>query len=233
MSRSETITKSQADRIGEAFRRGELTADLIERLSRYREQLVHEAQAASDSIRTLTLYPVTPREGKSTPSIVAKLRRQSISLSRMQDIVGCRIVVDTVIEQEALGFRISARFRDARISDRRVQPSYGYRALHFILRWRDAPYEVQVRTRLQHAWAQAVERLSDRVLPGLKYGEVDEGAAQHVQDLSDLIRKIETFEAKLFDDRDSSDVQRHAAEIQGVRSNVLALLKQLEDVSAS
>jgi hypothetical protein len=56
-----TFTRSQADKIGEALRHGEMTADLIARLSSYREQLVREAKAASDTIRLLTLYPVTPR----------------------------------------------------------------------------------------------------------------------------------------------------------------------------
>lgn len=124
MSQGEVISKSRADRLGEELRHGQITADLIERLSAYREQLVLGAKGASEAIRELTPNAVTPREGKSTGSIVAKLRRQPIALSRMQDIVGCRIIVNTVVEQDDLARRIAIRFPDARLIDRRIKPSY-------------------------------------------------------------------------------------------------------------
>src|ERR1700681_2659250 len=102
MEPDEAISRSRADKIGDELRHGAVTVDLLERLSAYREQVVQNSTGAADMLRGLTLYPLTPREGKSTQSIVAKLRRQPIALSRMQDIVGCRIVVDTIVEQEAL-----------------------------------------------------------------------------------------------------------------------------------
>src|ERR1700737_5657700 len=98
MSPGEVISKSQADKLGEELRHGEITAALIERLSTYRERLVLNTKGASEAIRELTSHPVTPREGKSTGAIVAELRRQPIALSRMQDIAGCRIIVSTATE---------------------------------------------------------------------------------------------------------------------------------------
>jgi ppGpp synthetase/RelA/SpoT-type nucleotidyltranferase len=226
----EALSKSQADKIGEDLRHGEMTAQLIERLSGYRNQLVENAGTAADVIRSLTLYPVTPREGKSTGSIVAKLRRQPVALSRMQDIVGCRIVVDTIVEQDALALRIATRFHDARIVDRRAEPSFGYRAVHLILRWNSHPYEVQVRTRLQHAWAQTVERLSDRLYPNLKYGEGPDDIRESIQRTAASIAEIELMETKLFHDRTDPDYHETAATLTFLRS---AIINQLDRIVAS
>jgi putative GTP pyrophosphokinase len=200
MSHGEVISKSRADRLGEELRHGEITADLIERLSAYREQLVLGAKGASEAIRELSDHPVTPREGKSTGSIVAKLRRQPIALSRMQDIVGCRIIVNTVVDQDDLARRLALRFSGARLIDRRLKPSYGYRAVHFVIRWSDSPYEVQVRTKLQHAWAEVVERLSDRAVPDLKYGKFDGSVSAYVLALSRVIQEVELVERQTADD---------------------------------
>ncbi|HEY0380963.1 MAG TPA: RelA/SpoT domain-containing protein [Candidatus Elarobacter sp.] len=224
----EVISKSQADRLGEELRHGEITADRIERLSAYREQLVRNARSAAEAIRAQTLYPVTPREGKSTGSIVAKLRRQPIALSRMQDIVGCRVIVDTAVEQNALVMRIQTRFPEARLTDRRIEPSYGYRAVHFIVAWEGKPYEIQLRTRLQHAWAQTVERLSDNKYPDLKYGK-DYGQLSTVlvEGHSDLIRKVEEVELRVFQNRSRDSVQGDNAELGQIRSLVLEMLENL------
>jgi hypothetical protein len=83
-----SVSKSQADKIGKALRHGDVTADLIERLSAYREQLVRNARGAAEAVRDLTMCPVTPREGKSTGSIVAKLKRQPIALPEYKTSLG-------------------------------------------------------------------------------------------------------------------------------------------------
>lgn len=223
-----TISRSQADKLGEALRHGEITADLIVRLSAYREQLVRGAKDAAEAIRTLTLYPVTPREGKSTQSIVAKLRRQTIALSRMQDIVGCRIVVDTIVEQEALAARIAGRFSDARLVDRRVEPTFGYRAVHFILNWHHFPYEVQLRSRSQHAWAQTVERLSDRIYRDLKYGKGPEHVMANFLSVSKSIEQLEHIEMEVFRDPDQAMDAEIIAEIAFLRSAIMQRIGSID-----
>ena len=224
----DAISKSQADRLGDELRHGEITADRIERLSAYREQLVRNARSAAEAIRAQTLYPVTPREGKSTGSIVAKLRRQPIALSRMQDIVGCRVIVDTAIEQEALVMRIRARFPQARLTDRRVEPSHGYRAVHFIVAWEGKPYEIQIRTRLQHAWAQTVERLSDNQYPELKYGKsYGKLSTVLIEGHSGLINELEDAELLVFQNRAKDSVQGGNAALGQIRGQVLEMLDDL------
>src|SRR5436305_13940484 len=70
----------------------------------------------------------TGRQIKTTESIVAKLRRQKIRLSRMQDIAGCRVTVANAASQEQAAQELSAAFDNSKIIDRRKQPSHGYRS---------------------------------------------------------------------------------------------------------
>jgi hypothetical protein len=55
--------------------------------------------------------------------------------------------------------------------DRRSKPSYGYRAVHVIPSITGKPVEIQLRTQLQHLWAELSETLAFRFYVGLKYGE--------------------------------------------------------------
>jgi hypothetical protein len=97
MKSRDPISRTQADALGKSLRHDDLTEALLARLSAYRDQVVNATAGAVEPLRMLTGYAVTPRDGKSTASIVGKLRRQTTSLSRMQDLVGCRIVVDAHI----------------------------------------------------------------------------------------------------------------------------------------
>jgi putative GTP pyrophosphokinase len=223
------ISRAQANKLGQALRHDDLTEELLIRLNAYRDQVVNATGDAVDALRVLTGYAVNPRDGKSTASIVAKLRRQAIALSRMQDVVGCRVVVDTIVEQEALRLRVAVRFPDAELVDRRNDPSHGYRAVHFIVSWQGQPYEIQIRSRLQHAWAQAVERLSDTQAPGLKYGMGPQELLNVVAMLSDLIANFETFELGMFASRDdrSDEAGNTAASLERVRTDTNALFALL------
>ena len=106
---------------------------------------------------------------KRTPSIVAKLKKMpTLKLPSMQDIGGIRAVVRDLAAVRAL----EAEFRQpaatlalARHDDYIADPKpSGYRSLHLIYRNGEQPpgdgtfqFELQIRTRLQHAWATAVE----------------------------------------------------------------------------
>ncbi|OLC76990.1 MAG: hypothetical protein AUH72_18160 [Acidobacteria bacterium 13_1_40CM_4_65_8] len=111
----------------------------------------------------------TGRPAKSTTSVIEKLQRETIRLSQMQDIAGCRLVVRNVVEQNGLLTRLKSMFPECTVVDRRQRPSHSYRAVHVIVQIDDTPLEIQVRSKLQHVWAEVSEKLSD-VVPGLKYG---------------------------------------------------------------
>ncbi len=124
----------------------------LRQLDEYRRCFGDAYQEVVQRLRHLGELP-TGRPAKSTPSIVEKLRRESILLSQMQDIAGCMVVVDDTRAQRALVSKILREFSDATTVDRTEDPSHGYRAFHIIVRVHGSPIEIQVRTSLQHLWA--------------------------------------------------------------------------------
>jgi hypothetical protein len=117
---------------------------------------------------------------KRLSSIDAKLRRFSgMRLAQMQDIGGCRAVVENIRRLERL-VRLYERGRSKNPTRRHEfvkekdyinnRKSDGYRSIHLVYRYRSAAkkhaiynglkIEIQLRSRLQHAWATAVETVS-------------------------------------------------------------------------
>lgn len=144
--------------------------------------------AVTAQLRT-TFLEFTPRPTKTLYSTRAKMLRGSTALSQMQDIVGCRIVVDTAKHQESAADDLLRIFPDAKLADLTSRES-GYRAVHILLKHPPFNYEIQLRTDLQNTWAQLSEKLSDRI-PEVKYG----GGPQRIRDFLDgLSKEIADFE---------------------------------------
>lgn len=119
---------------------------------------------------------------KTTLSTLSKLRRfPRMQLARMQDLGGCRAVVHTVDQVRELRdahLALDSRHRLIRDIDYigRPKPS-GYRGVHLVYRYRSDDafngllIEVQMRSRLQHAWATAVETVGAFLEHALKFSE--------------------------------------------------------------
>ena len=118
---------------------------------------------------------------KRIPSIIDKLDREpSMSLARMQDIGGCRSVVNGITETRRLVESLKAsRMKHIlrREADYIASPKdSGYRGIHLIYRYnsdRNEIYnklqvEVQIRSAVQHAWATAVETMGTFLKSSLK-----------------------------------------------------------------
>jgi len=140
---------------------------------------------------------VTGRPAKSTASIIEKLRRESVRLTQMQDIAGCRVVVDDIAQQDRIVTSLCSTLPSAAVVDRRRKPSYGYRAVHVIARDDDAAVEIQVRTKLQHLWAELSEKLSDVSDPSVKYGGGEAIVRKILDGSSNLVVKMEDAETQL------------------------------------
>lgn len=147
-------------------------------------------------IRTLRQQGEVPtgRLAKSTVSIAEKLRRESIRLSQMQDIAGCRIVVRNVMEQEQLVASLKTDFPGATLIDRRDHPSHGYRAIHIIVEISGKSIEIQVRSSLQHLWAEVSEKSSDVLDPKIKYGGGSDSWRNFLTKSSQLVANYEELE---------------------------------------
>jgi putative GTP pyrophosphokinase len=139
----------------------------------------------------------TGRPAKSTTSISEKLRRESIRLTQMQDIAGCRLLVSDVANQERVVEALSHLFDDVAIVDRRERPSYGYRAVHLIVTSFGKVIEIRVRTSLQHLWAELSEKCCDVMDPAIKYSGGEETFRELLARASDAVAFVESEENQL------------------------------------
>ena len=107
---------------------------------------------------------------KRMPAIRRKLRRLKwLKLDNMQDLAGCRVVVPTIVEVNNLVELLSEQsgYRVGKPDDYIACPKIdGYRSHHLMIHYQGRGsaevftgrrIEVQIRTRLQHSWATAVE----------------------------------------------------------------------------
>jgi hypothetical protein len=191
---SDELSKSQVDQLGERLRGGALSDEDLVLLDRFRRSYSGGYEAVIATVRTHLGYKPTGRPAKSTGSIVEKLRRETMRLSQMQDIAGCRFIVPTAVEQEEAIAKLTAALGEASVDDRRVRPSHGYRAVHVIAVVAGRPIEVQIRTILQHGWAELSEKYSDIVDPAIKYGGGPQESLSLLSAYSTLVAKFELLE---------------------------------------
>jgi len=132
--------------------------------------------------------PTVAQRIKRLPSIRHKLERiPGMKLSRMQDIGGCRAVVSSVQSVEKLldYYKSETRVKHRLIrEDQYIEKpkASGYRGVHLVYRyfsdrnetWNGLAIEMQLRSRLQHAWATAVETVGTFTQQALKSSWGDE-----------------------------------------------------------
>lgn len=117
---------------------------------------------------------------KRLPSIRSKLKRETMRLQQMQDFGGCRAIVKDMLAVRNLIKKFEESFeknpkradlKRHKLVDKRDYirgpKKDGYRSAHYVLEYQSStphlqPFvghliEVQIRTKLQHAWATAVE----------------------------------------------------------------------------
>jgi hypothetical protein len=129
---------------------------------------------------------VVPKRLKRLPSVVTKLSRfQSMQLSKMQDLGGCRAVLRSVKEVDKLvAFYQKHPSRALEfikkydyINDQPGPKHDGYRSVHLVYKYqgnsqngayKGLKIEIQIRSRLQHAWATALEVIDTFTGQGLK-----------------------------------------------------------------
>lgn len=164
-----TLSKSQIDRLGDRLKKGSPSEADVRLLDEYRRSFGEAYEAVVLTVRDQLHLEPTGRPAKSTTSIIEKLRRES-RLSQVQDIAGCRVVVVDMAAQEQVVASLLGAFPATTVMDRRANPSHGYRAVHVIVASVNKLIEIQIRSSLQHLWAELSEKFSDLFDPSLKYG---------------------------------------------------------------
>ena len=199
------VSKTQIDRLGERLRKGNITDDDLRLLDDYRRSFVGAHDAVVERIRQELALEPTGRPAKSTTSIAEKLRRESIRLTQIQDIAGCRLVVPEVADQERILAALLKVFPKSTVIDRRQKPSHGYRAVHVIASLNSKAVEIQIRTALQQVWAELSEKLSDLSDPAIKYGGGNEDTKELLAEVSVTIAEAEDLESSALEIQADAD----------------------------
>lgn len=185
------MSNSQIDKLGRDLRSGQIDADHLRRLELFRTEFGEAYKAVEDLFVNKLKLRITGRPSKSTVAIVEKLKRETIRLSQVQDIAGCRVLVPDIGAQDKLVQVLDTMLGRVVIDDKRDVPTHGYRAVHVIALHGSRPVEVQVRTFHQHAWAEISEKLADAFGQSIKYGTGEQWALKFLSNLSDLTAKLE------------------------------------------
>lgn len=192
-----SVSKTQIDKLGERLKKGDISQDDLRLLDAYRRSFADASDAVLRIIRKDLKLEPTERLAKSTTSISEKLRRESIRLTQIQDIAGCRLIVPDMANQDRVVQSLQTVFESTSTVDRRQKPSHGYRAVHVIVSHLGKMVEIQVRTELQHLWAEFSEKAADLVGSEFKYGGGDKELQKVFQDLSSILAQAEILDAEI------------------------------------
>jgi ppGpp synthetase/RelA/SpoT-type nucleotidyltranferase len=218
-----STSKTQIDQLGDRLRKGDVTEEDLRLLEAYRLSFDEAYEEVEASIHKAVQLEPAGRRAKTTGSIIDKLRRETIRLSQIQDIAGCRLIVKDIVEEDRVVDRLRGELAKAVVIDRRKKPSYGYRAVHMIATARNRPIEIQVRTELQHLWAQLSEKLSDSRDPTIKYGGGDPEIRGRLSKLSEIIGLFEDLESPPVPIEMAEEIDQLKREIRRRLENEIAL----------
>ena len=137
-------------------------------------------------LKKLSINCIVGQRLKRMPSIIGKITRfPDMSVSTMQDVGGIRIIVPKISDVKKVHDALIKKSKHEAVAPPKdyienPKPD-GYRSLHQVFKYQNEQnediynmrIEVQIRTRLQHAWATAVETLGviDKVSYKSGFGE--------------------------------------------------------------
>jgi putative GTP pyrophosphokinase len=132
--------------------------------------------------------PLVAQRLKRMPTVIDKLKRlPNMKLTTMQDIGGVRAIVENIIDVNRLVSKyVNNQTFPHKLEDHKdyiLEPrdQDGYRSVHLIYNYQNKNFhtynglrvEVQIRTKLQHIWATAVETMGAFIGQSLKTKQGD------------------------------------------------------------
>lgn len=178
--------------------------DVLNTINNWRSSHSYALHLATKNLnskaKAINSESVSARRLKRLSSIIVKLKRnRNMKLTQMQDIGGCRAIMPTIEDVQKMIESYEKSI--AKNPSRKGQPSIrtefvetydyiknpksdGYRSFHLVSKYRSTSkdkqafnglrIEIQIRSRLQHAWATAVETVSTFTDQALKSGLGDD-----------------------------------------------------------
>jgi putative GTP pyrophosphokinase len=223
------ISKTQIDRLGDRLKKDPVSEADLTMLDEYRRSFNNVYESVVFTIREQLRLEPTGRPAKSTSSIIEKLLRESIRLSQIQDIAGCRIIAKNPEDQEETTKKLQTLFSNSTLIDRRNHPSNGYRAIHIVVRFKNKLIEIRIRTPLQHIWAEFSEKLSDVIDTKIKYGkgpkefqDLLSHASKALATCEEAEKEISTIERQQLDKKAISELNAKKIEIETIKQDIVS-----------
>ena len=174
-------------------------------INNWRSSHAYPLQVIANNLRRYGENAIVVQRLKRLDSIVSKLKRiDTMELYRMQDIGGCRVIVNTVdevYEAEQRFAASSARHIKKGCKDYIENPkTSGYRCFHAIYKYhsdkvetynKNMLIEIQFRTKLQHIWATALETMGLYEKQNLKASQGDVNILRFFTLMSSLFALVE------------------------------------------
>lgn len=174
-------------------------------LNNWRAAHAYPLQVICNNLRLRNPDAIVVQRLKRLESITGKIERfPDMSLFRMQDLGGCRVIVDTINQvYEAVNKYKNSRIRHIlkREYDYIKNPKdSGYRSYHMVYQFhsdktetynKNMLIEIQFRTKLQHIWATAVETMSVYTKSQLKASIGDKDILRFFVLVSSIFAKME------------------------------------------
>ncbi len=164
------LSNTAINKIGDIIRQGKDATqydEAVEKLNAWREAHGRLMDEYYDKCVKITQTESTnniivAQRLKRLPTIIDKLNRfENMSLSRMQDIAGVRLIVRDMKQLSQIENRLKRwRYLDRISHDYINEPKEdGYRSKHYIFKKDGMFVEIQLRTQVQHIWATSVETI--------------------------------------------------------------------------
>lgn len=197
-------------------------------LNNWRAAHAYPLQVIYNNLRKKNPDAIVVQRLKRLESITGKIQRfPNMQLYKMQDLGGCRVIVDSISEvYEAIDQYKNSRIRHELKQERdyiQDPKDSGYRCCHMVYQYhsdKNETYnksiliEIQFRTKLQHIWATAVEMMALVTRSNLK-------ASQGNKD----ILRFFTLVSSLF------AIEEHTPVCPNTSNDENELLKEINDVN--
>lgn len=177
----------------------------LEILNNWRASHAYPLQVITNNLRRKNPNAIVVQRLKRLDSIIAKLERNpEMSLYRMQDLGGCRVIVKSIEDvYDSLNQYKNSSIRHIlkRENDYIQNPKEsGYRSYHMVYQFQSDKtdtynkkmfVEIQFRTQLQHIWATALETMGIYTKTALKASMGDKDVLRFFVLVSSVFAKME------------------------------------------
>lgn len=202
--------------------------EALEILNNWRAAHAYPLQVIYNNLRKKNPDAIVVQRLKRLESITGKIQRfPNMQLYKMQDLGGCRVIVDTIEDvYNSVNIYKKSRIRHIlnKEDDYIASPkTSGYRSYHMVYQFhsetkdiynRNMFIEIQFRTKLQHIWATAVEMMALVTRSNLKASQGNE----------DVLRFF-TLVSSLF------AIEEHTPVCPNTSNDENELLKEINDLN--